>query len=120
MQPEAAFALTTTTAGKLSSSFTATPSVRTAYRVSVCKYRVHSIKNESPVLPPLPSGHKNYFNSGEGQNLKYNRKLALYLKVSNPAQSMCNSRLATNRLFGAHIIKKKQDLGKKANEYLRE
>jgi len=64
-------------------------------------------------------GIKNYFNPEEGEKLKYNRRPARYLKVSNPAQSMCNSRLATNRLSGVYIIKKRQDLGKKANEYLR-
>lgn len=95
----------TTTAGKLSSSFTATPGIQTAYRASICKHCIHGIKNESPVLPPCPMGRKNDFNSEEGEKLKYNRRLALYLKVSNPALSMCNSRLATNRLFGVYITK---------------
>lgn len=85
----------TKTAGKLSSSFTAMPHVHTAYRVSICKYCVYNIKNESPVLPPCPMGLKNDFNSEEGEKLKYNRRLVLYLKVSNPALSMCNSRLST-------------------------
>lgn len=64
---------------------------------------------------PSQMGIKNYCNSGEGEKLKYNRRLALYLKGSNPAQSVCNSKLATNRLSGVCIIKKKQGVEKKAN-----
>lgn len=48
----------TTATRKLSSSFTAC-CVWTAYRVSVCKYHVHRIENESLALcPPLPRGYK--------------------------------------------------------------
>lgn len=46
------------TAAPLSISFTATPGGQTAYRVSIGKYHIHSIKNESFVLPLLANGYQ--------------------------------------------------------------
>lgn len=103
----------TTTAGKLSSSFTATPSVWTAYRASVCKYHIDSIKNESPVFSSLPDRYKKIdLNSEKGEKLKYNRILALYLKVTQLKACPIPDLLPTDFLEFT-LLKKKRRFRKK-------
>lgn len=103
----------TTTAGKLSSSFTATPSVWTAYRASVCKYHIDSIKNESPVFSSLPDRYKKIdLNSEKGEKLKYNRILALYLKVTQLKACPIPDLLPTDFLE-CTLLKKKRRFRKK-------